>query len=251
MSYTYDELTQAIKDYTDNTETSFVSHIPDFVRNAEERLFKNVQHSFFKRSAEITLTQNVSSYRLPVGTGSTYAEEEFLAPVSLMFTDSSTEDLEETYFLEQKDFTFVQDINVSTAATGKPTHYAIKNINKLADDDADNPATEILISPRPGTSLNGMKLTLQYVYRPLSLVDTDKDAVYQNIEGVTWLSKNAPRAMLFGSLVEAAIYLKSSAETLSIYEAQFQESLMSLKKLGESMEQQDEFRYGTIVREKP
>ena len=248
MSYTYDELTQAIKDYTDNTETSFVSHIPDFVRNAEERLFKNVQHSFFKRSAEITLTQNVSSYRLPVKSDS---EEEFLAPVSLMFTDSSTDNLEETYFLEQKDFTFVQDINVSTTATGKPTHYAIKNINKLAADDADNPATEILISPRPGSSLNGMKLTLQYVYRPLSLVDTDKDVAYQNTTGVTWLSKNAPRAMLFGSLVEAAIYLKSSAETLSIYEAQFQESLMSLKKLGESMEQQDEFRYGTIVRGKP
>ena len=33
----YAELTQAIKDYTENTETTFVNNIPTFIRQAEEK----------------------------------------------------------------------------------------------------------------------------------------------------------------------------------------------------------------------
>jgi len=246
MSYTYAELTQAIKDYTDNTETSFVTHIPDFVKNAEERLLKNVHHSVFKTSSTISLVTDQEFYLLPAETNSV---DEFLAPISLMLTDTSAG---ETYFLEQKDFTFVKDLNTSTTSNGKPTHYAIKNINSARTSGDGQPRAEILIAPRPSSTYNTMVLTLEYVYRPTSLVDTDADTAYQESgeNGRTWISTNAPRAILFGSLVEAAIYLKSAPETLAIYEQQFQESLMGLKKLGESMEHQDEFRYGAIVREK-
>ena len=38
MSFTYGELKQAIQDYTENDETTFVTNIPIFIRNAEERL---------------------------------------------------------------------------------------------------------------------------------------------------------------------------------------------------------------------
>ena len=38
----YAELTQAIKDYTENEETTFVNNIPVFVRQAEERLNRSV-----------------------------------------------------------------------------------------------------------------------------------------------------------------------------------------------------------------
>ena len=40
MNYT--ELTQAIQDYTENTETSFVANIPTFVRQAEEKILRQV-----------------------------------------------------------------------------------------------------------------------------------------------------------------------------------------------------------------
>ena len=36
MNYT--ELTAYIKEYTDNTETTFVSNIPTFVKQTEERI---------------------------------------------------------------------------------------------------------------------------------------------------------------------------------------------------------------------
>ena len=38
----YSELTQAIKDYTENTESTFTTNIPVFVRQAEERIMRSV-----------------------------------------------------------------------------------------------------------------------------------------------------------------------------------------------------------------
>ena len=51
MSYTYTTLKQAIKDYTENDETTFVNNLPVFIRNTEERVLKNVQLSLFQRNA--------------------------------------------------------------------------------------------------------------------------------------------------------------------------------------------------------
>ena len=36
MSFTYATLKTAIQDYTQNTETTFVSHLDDFIKNAED-----------------------------------------------------------------------------------------------------------------------------------------------------------------------------------------------------------------------
>ena len=42
MSFTFAQLKTAIQDYTDNSETAFVTHLSDFIKSAEERIFKNV-----------------------------------------------------------------------------------------------------------------------------------------------------------------------------------------------------------------
>ena len=39
---TYTELTAAIKDYCDNTETSFVAAIDTFIKQAEQRIYRSV-----------------------------------------------------------------------------------------------------------------------------------------------------------------------------------------------------------------
>ena len=48
MSFTYLQLQDAIKSYTENTETSFVANIPVFIRAAEERILKSVQLNLFR-----------------------------------------------------------------------------------------------------------------------------------------------------------------------------------------------------------
>jgi hypothetical protein len=52
MSFTYAQLKQAIQDYTENDETSFVNNLPLFIRQAEERILKNVQLSLFRKNVQ-------------------------------------------------------------------------------------------------------------------------------------------------------------------------------------------------------
>ena len=48
MAYTFGTLKTAIQDYTENTESTFVSQLSRFIINAEERIFKEVQLDVFK-----------------------------------------------------------------------------------------------------------------------------------------------------------------------------------------------------------
>ena len=66
MNYT--ELSQAIQDYTENTETSFVNNIPTFVRQAEEKILRTVLIPELRKAA----------------TGSTLANSQYLARPSDM-----------------------------------------------------------------------------------------------------------------------------------------------------------------------
>lgn len=50
MSFTYAELKQALQDYTENTESSFVSNLPLFIRLSEERILKSVQLNLFQKN---------------------------------------------------------------------------------------------------------------------------------------------------------------------------------------------------------
>ena len=58
MAYTFAQLKTAIQEYTDNTETTFVSNLDDFIRAAEDRLFCLVDLEYFRRNATSALTQN-------------------------------------------------------------------------------------------------------------------------------------------------------------------------------------------------
>ena len=47
---TYSELTTLIKNFTDNSETTFDNTIADFVKNTEDRIFNLVQSDFFRKN---------------------------------------------------------------------------------------------------------------------------------------------------------------------------------------------------------
>ena len=54
MNYT--ELTQAIKDYCENDETTFVNNIPVFVKNAEKYIYNNVRLPAFRKNSTANAT---------------------------------------------------------------------------------------------------------------------------------------------------------------------------------------------------
>ena len=49
MAFTFAELKTAIQNYTENSETTFVSSLPTFIRAAEDRIFKLVDLTFFRK----------------------------------------------------------------------------------------------------------------------------------------------------------------------------------------------------------
>ena len=204
MSFTYGQLKQAIQDYTENDETSFVNNLPVFIRQAEERILKNVQLSLFRKNVSGSMTSSNQYLACPT---------DFLTPFSLSFIDGSSNHV----FLEFKDADFVQSFNPNASTTGAPRYYAVF--------DVDN----FIIGPTPDS---GYAVELHYFYRPDSLTAGSDN-------GTTWLSENAQIAMLYGSLIEAYIYMKGEQDLVAVYDKRFAEALVGLKMFGEAKEVTD------------
>ena len=106
MAFTFAQLKTAIQDYTENTETSFVTNLPTCSRAAEERIFKLVDLEYFRKNATIAVTQNDPYLSLPT---------DFLASFSLSITNGSSKE-----FLLQKDVNFLQEYHPNASSTGTP-----------------------------------------------------------------------------------------------------------------------------------
>ena len=89
MAYTFAQLKTAIQEYTDNTETTFVSNLDDFIRAAEDRLFYLVDLEYFRKNATSAMTNGDQFLTLPA---------DFLASFSLSLTNGGSKE-----FLQQKD----------------------------------------------------------------------------------------------------------------------------------------------------
>tara|TARA_R110002073_G_scaffold226497_1_gene387331 strand:- start:187 stop:840 length:654 start_codon:yes stop_codon:yes gene_type:complete len=216
MSFTYSELKQAIEDYTENNEASFVRNIPLFIRQAEERILKNVQLSLFRKNA--TANAIVAQKYLP-------CPSDYLAPFSLSYVDPTTND---KIFADFKDVSFLQTYTPDPTVLGKTRYYGIFDIDNF------------LLAPTPEAAY---QMELHYYYRPQSitkLADT----------GTTWLSINAELTLLYGSLIEAYVYMKGDPDLSAMYNKRFEESLIGIKMLGEAKEVTDEYRTGKVIRAK-
>tara|TARA_R100001143_G_scaffold22940_1_gene23919 strand:- start:186 stop:836 length:651 start_codon:yes stop_codon:yes gene_type:complete len=212
MTWTYSSLKTAIQDYAESTETSFTTHLDDFIKSGEERILKAVQLDDFIKNVTGTATS-----------GSAYlgSPSDFLSPFSLAVIDSDSN----YSYLKLKHSSFIRDYTPASSTTGEPKYYA--------EFDEDT----FILAPTPNTTYT---FELHYFYRPSSLTSAGDS-------GTTWLSTNAPNAMLYGSLAEAMIYLKNY-ESSPIYEQRFQEALALMKNLGEGKSTRDQYRYDQVRR---
>ena len=214
MSYTFAELKTAIQDFSENTETTFVNNLSRFIKGAEERILKAVQLSVFRRNVTANLTASNKFLAAPA---------DFLASYSLSVIDGSNHS-----FLLFKDPNYIQTCNPNPNTTGKPKYYALF--------DVDN----FILAPTPDSAYTA---ELHYFYRPASLT-AGADS------GTTWLSTNAPQAMLYGSLIEAYTFMKGEPDVLQNYEQKFIEAIQLLKMHGDAKETTDYYRAGQVVRPK-
>ena len=221
MSFTLAELTQAVQDYLETEETKFVANIPLFIRLAEERILKNVRLDLFQKNQQAVFTAGNQYLAKP---------PDFLSPLSMTVTVDG-----EREFLLFKDLDFVQTFNPDPSVQGVPRYFAVFDVGN------DLPAPTLtfgnfIISPTPDQSY---PVELHYFYRPKSLTTgggSDK----------TWISENAPMALLYGTLFEAYTFLKGDPDMMQLYAARFQESIVRLKDLGEGKETTTDYRYGKV-----
>ena len=58
----------------------------------------------------------------------------------------------------------------------------------------------------------------------------------------TWISASFPNVLLYGSLVQAYIYMKGEADVMAGYQKQFDEGILLLKNMTERRQEQDDFK---------
>ena len=95
---TYTELYTLIQNYLNNNESTFNSSIPDFIKNAEDRIFNLVQSDVFRKNVQGSLT-----------TGNRFltAPNDLLLTFSLAVIDSTTNDY---HFLLKKLYNIISII---------------------------------------------------------------------------------------------------------------------------------------------
>lgn len=208
MAWTYTTLVQAIKDYVDNTETTFVSQIDQFIANAEERILYEVQLPDFRTNATGNITSGTKYLTMPT---------DWVAPFSLSIVLSS-----QYYFLENKDVNFLQESYPLTTETNRPLYYAIYD------------SLNFLLAPVPDQAYVA---EIHYFYKPTGLSSGN---------ATSWLGTNASDALLYACLIEAYVFMKGDQELMIYYKTRYDESVMRLKNLGEGRMRKDVYTGGQL-----
>ena len=210
MSFTLSTLKTAVQDYLETDETTFVNNLNNFILQAEERILKSVQVPDQRKNVQGNVTSSNRFLATP---------SDFLAPFSLAVISSNNYD-----YLDLKHNSFIKEYISSTTTTGKPKYYAIFDQSSFE------------VAPIPDSNYT---VELHYLAKPASLTAGGDS-------GTTYLSTDAPDTLLYGCLLEGAIFLKLPADDIGAYEARFKESLLRLKNLGEGRDTRDEMRYDSL-----
>ena len=215
---TLTELKTLIKDYLQNTETTFVNDLDQIIKQAEDRIFNSVQLPVERKNQTGSTSADNQYLSIPT---------DFLAPYSLSVTDGSGNQ----QFLLNKDVNWMRETYPSATATGSgslPKYYAIFNNSFF------------IMAPTPGAVFAA---EIHYSYKPASITSGATG-------GTTWLSTNAESALLYGCLVESYTYMKGEQDLMAEYEKRFGEAMVALKMFGEAKEVTEDYRAGMVIRPK-
>jgi len=204
MNYT--ELVAAIQSYTENQYST--TDVNTFIQQAEQRIYNSVQLPDLRKNVTGNMTSGNKYFSLP---------NDWLSTFSIAVINANNE---YTYLLN-KDVNFIRESfpDTDTPFYGKPEYYAIFN------------DTTMLLGPTPDANYSS---ELHYYYYPESIVTA----------GNTWLGDNFDSALFYGSLLEAAVFMKDEADTVTQYMNKYNEAMGLLQNLGEGKNRRDAYRSG-------
>ena len=209
MSFTLATLKTAVQDYLQVSETTFTTQLPRFIQESEDRIFSLVQLPDQRKNVQGNLTSGNRFLATPT---------DFYAPMSLAIISSSTYD-----YLDFKHPSFIKEFSSGTTQS-TPKYYS------LFDE------TSFEVSPIPDSNYT---VELHYLNKPGSLTSGSDS-------GTTTLSSDYPDALLYGALVEGAVFLKEPPEVVALFEGRFKEAIARMKNLSEGRGTRDEYRYDSV-----
>jgi hypothetical protein len=226
----YAQLSAQIQAYLENTFPDTLTwdgqtvtskdQIDTFIKQAEQRIFNTVQFPSIRKNVTGTLTASNKYLSSP---------SDFLSVYSMAVIDATGR----YEYLLNKDVNFIRQAYPNPTSTGIPQYYALFGPTTTNN----NPPVitnelSFMVGPTPDAAYS---VELHYFFMPTSIVDA----------GTTWLGDNFDSVLLYGSLVEAAIYMKIDAQTEGVVlETKYKEALGLAKRLGDGLERQDAYRSG-------
>jgi hypothetical protein len=209
----YAALVQAIQDYTQNSETSFVANIPLFVEQAEERINRSIMIPELRKNVTANMTAGNKYVARPA---------DFLSAFSFAVIDGTGD---YTYLLD-RDVTFIREAYPSASTQALPKYYA------QFDGDTSGEEGNFILGPTPDASYD---VELHYYYDPESIVTA----------GTSWYGTNAEAALLYGSLIEAYTYMKGENDLVGLYTQRYNEAMGQLTGV-DIRSDRDDYREGKV-----
>jgi len=189
--------------------------INTFIQQAETRIYNSVQIPALRRNVTGNCVASTAYLNCP---------SDYLSSYSLALIDSYGN----YNYLLNKDVNFIRAAFPNTNTTGKPQYYALfGNVNSNLTN------LTFILGPTPNVAYT---MELHYFYYPASIVT----------QGTSWLGNNYDPVLLYGSLVEAATFMKGEADIVALYNTKYNEAMGELKRLGDGLERQDAYRSGQV-----
>jgi hypothetical protein len=226
----YAQLSAQIQAYLENTFPDTLTwdgqtvtskdQIDTFIKQAEQRIFNTVQFPSIRKNVTGTLTINNKYLSSP---------SDFLSVYSMAVIDATGR----YEYLLNKDVNFIRQAYPNPTSTGIPKYYALFGPTTTnSNPPVITNELSFMVGPTPDAAYS---VELHYYHYPVSIVEA----------GTTWLGDNFDSVLLYGALVEAAIFMKIDAQTEGIVlETKYKEALGLAKRLGDGLERQDAYRSG-------
>lgn len=206
---TFNELVINIRNYTDVDANVFSeSVINTFVTMAENRILRDIDLDVFKREDTGTLSANNRFLSAP---------SEILTHRYLMVVVAG-----ERIFLDFRDQSFMREYWPDYTQTGVPKYYAVWDQNTFS------------VAPTPGQNYT---VQMGYIYRPAQVSSANQ---------TSWISTNAPEALLYACLIQAYSYTKGPPDMLAYFENSYKQAIQGLGVEQTGRRRRDEYRDGML-----
>lgn len=230
---TYDELFIAVKNYLQNdfptntwtnvagtgtTDSDGTEQINLFIKQAEERVYNTVQIPALRKNVTGVTTAGNKYLSCP---------GDFLSVFSMAVIDGDGN----YEYLLNKDVNFIRASYPNPSSTGLPQYYALFGPTVITSVITDE--LSFILGPTPDDIYD---VELHYYYYPESITVA--------ADGRTWLGDNYSPVLLYGTMVEAYIFLKGEQDMMATYEKKYQEAMGQLNRLGTGLERGDAYRDG-------